>query len=80
MSGHWGHETVTISNLLVVDVDPNKNLILIKGSIPGSKNSVVLMKTTSKKTKLVEPVKLISKKINEINNQQNESATEGGEQ
>lgn len=80
MSGHWGHETVTISKLLVVDVDANKNLILIKGSVPGPKNSVVLMKTTSKKTKLVEPVKLISKKINEINNQQNESATEGGEQ
>lgn len=80
MSGHWGHETVTISNLLVVDVDTNKNLILIKGSVPGPKNSVVLMKTTSKKTKSVEPVKLISRKNNEINNQQNESAIEGGEQ
>lgn len=80
MSGHWGHETVTISNLLVVDIDTNKNLILIKGSVPGPKNSVVLMKTTSKKTKSVEPVKLISRKINEINNQPSESATEGGEQ
>lgn len=80
MSGHWGHETVTISNLLVVDIDTNKNLILIKGSVPGPKNSVVLMKTTSKKTKSVEPVKLISRKINEVNNQPNESAIEGGEQ
>lgn len=35
MSGHMGHETVTVQNLEVVRVDAERNLILVKGAVPG---------------------------------------------
>lgn len=65
MSGHWGHELVTISNLHVVSTEIAKNLILISGSVPGPKNAVVLIKTTSKKNKTSEPLKLCKGKVSE---------------
>ena len=48
MSGHYGQELVTIQNLPIVDIDLSKNLILIKGSVPGPKNSLVIIKTTNR--------------------------------
>lgn len=39
MAGRMGGDTVTIANLEVVDVFPDKNIILIKGSVPGTRNS-----------------------------------------
>ncbi|MCS6955461.1 MAG: 50S ribosomal protein L3, partial [Candidatus Calescibacterium sp.] len=39
--GRYGNEKVTIRNLKIIDVIPDKNIILVKGGIPGSKNSVV---------------------------------------
>lgn len=39
--GRYGNEKVTIKNLEIVDVLPDKNIILVKGGIPGSKNSLV---------------------------------------
>lgn len=45
--GRMGSETITISNLRVVDIMPEKNIILISGSIPGYKNSIVLIKNNS---------------------------------
>lgn len=44
MAGHMGAETVTVQNLTVVRVDAEKNLILIKGSVPGAKNALVTIK------------------------------------
>ncbi|AEH45325.1 50S ribosomal protein L3 [Thermodesulfatator indicus DSM 15286] len=41
MPGHYGNETVTIRNLSIVDVKPEKNVILVKGAVPGSVNSYV---------------------------------------
>jgi large subunit ribosomal protein L3 len=41
MAGRKGHENVTISNLSVIKVLPEKNLILVKGAVPGSINSYV---------------------------------------
>jgi len=41
LPGHMGSETITIQNLEVVSVDAEKNLILIKGNVPGSKKSYV---------------------------------------
>jgi large subunit ribosomal protein L3 len=41
MPGHLGHRQVTVKNLAVVDVRPELNLIIIKGAIPGARNSVV---------------------------------------
>lgn len=41
MGGHMGDEKVTVSNLSVVKVDAENNLLYIKGSIPGAKNGLV---------------------------------------
>lgn len=41
LPGQMGGEKVTIQNLEVVKVDPERNLILIKGNIPGAKKSYV---------------------------------------
>ncbi|WP_019635768.1 50S ribosomal protein L3 [Paenibacillus fonticola] len=49
LPGHMGSETVTIQNLEVVRVDAERNVLLIKGSIPGPKNSVVKIKQAVKK-------------------------------
>ena len=48
MPGHYGHETVTVQNLKVVRVDADRNFILVKGSIPGPKNSMVTIKSAAK--------------------------------
>jgi len=44
MSGHMGDERVTQLGLKVVARDPENNLLLIKGAVPGAKNSVVIVK------------------------------------
>lgn len=49
LPGHMGSETVTIQNLEVIRVDAERNVILVKGSIPGAKNSFVKVKETNKK-------------------------------
>ncbi len=36
MSGHYGNETVTIQNLEIVRVDAERNMLLIKGAVPGN--------------------------------------------
>jgi large subunit ribosomal protein L3 len=41
MAGHMGSERVTVSNLTIVDIRPELNLILIKGALPGGENSIV---------------------------------------
>ncbi|MGG6312209.1 50S ribosomal protein L3 [Paenibacillus macerans] len=49
LPGHMGSETVTIQNLEVVRIDAERNVLLVKGSIPGPKNSFVKIKQTIKK-------------------------------
>ncbi|MBQ9405657.1 MAG: 50S ribosomal protein L3 [Desulfovibrio sp.] len=44
MAGHWGNETVTQLGLIIVDVRPEDNVILIKGSVPGPRNGLVLIR------------------------------------
>ncbi len=44
MAGRHGNETVTVLGLEVVDIIPEKGLLLVKGSVPGAPNSVVLIK------------------------------------
>lgn len=48
LPGHTGHTRVTIQNLEVARVDAEKNLILIKGAIPGPKKGLVVIKTAVK--------------------------------
>ncbi len=49
LPGHMGGETITLQNLEVVKVDAERNLLLVKGSIPGPKNSFVKVKSSVKK-------------------------------
>lgn len=39
--GHWGDETITVKNVVVVDVLANEGVLLVKGPVPGSKNTLV---------------------------------------
>ena len=41
MGGHQGNSRVTVLNLTVVQADPERNLLLVKGAVPGPKNGVV---------------------------------------
>jgi large subunit ribosomal protein L3 len=43
MPGHMGSEKVTVKNLTVVAVDVENNLLLLKGAVPGAKNSLVTL-------------------------------------
>ena len=49
MAGHMGDKERTIQNLEIIKSDLENNLIFVKGSIPGSKNSLVLIKKNAKK-------------------------------
>lgn len=51
MPGHMGSVQVTTQNLTVVRVDAEKNLLLVKGAVPGPKKSLVTIKESVKKTK-----------------------------
>lgn len=60
LPGHMGTLTVTIQNLMVVDVDKENNVILVSGNIPGPKKGLVIIKTAVKNPKTVEVENLIS--------------------
>ena len=48
MAGQWGNEQVTVLNLKVVKIDSEKNLIAIKGAIPGAKDGIVFIRDSVK--------------------------------
>jgi len=48
MAGQMGNERVTVQNLQVVEVRPEENIILVKGAIPGARNSVVVLQKAVK--------------------------------
>jgi len=50
MAGHMGATKVTIQNLKVVEVDTENSLLIIKGSVPGKKNSTIIVKESIKKS------------------------------
>ena len=51
MAGHMGHERVTVQNLRIVSVDPDRNLILIKGAVPGPTEGTLIVRKAVKKQK-----------------------------
>ena len=65
MAGHMGDKVRTIQNIEVIKTDIHNNLIYLKGSIPGSKNSEVLIKKAVKnisKLTMSEKIEIIEKK------------------
>ena len=51
MAGQYGHENVTIQNLEIVKVDLDRNVLLIRGAVPGPKGGLVTVKQAVKATK-----------------------------
>ena len=71
MAGHMGDKIRTIQNIEIVKTDSENNLLYLKGSIPGSKNSTVFLrrsiktisrKTTMEREKVFQQVQQVSKK------------------
>ena len=48
MPGHMGNKQITVQNLTVVETDAEKNLILVKGAVPGPRGTMVSIKNTVK--------------------------------
>jgi large subunit ribosomal protein L3 len=79
LPGHMGHEQITIQNLEVVKVDLERNLLLIKGGIPGPRKSLVFVKRGIKTApiKALDPSNFIVKvEETQVNN---ETAVESAE-
>ena len=68
MPGHMGDKFRTIQNLEIIKSDLENNLIFIKGSVPGSKNSLVLIQKNSKKVNKKTIAEKISKYQTETTN------------
>ena len=51
MAGHMGNVRVTVRNLEVVSADPERNLLLVEGSVPGARNSVVMIRKVGRTKK-----------------------------
>ena len=48
MAGHMGNRRVTVRNLEVFEADPARNLLLVKGAVPGSRNRLLLIKKSGR--------------------------------
>lgn len=81
LPGHMGNEKTTIQNLMVVKVDLEKNVILIKGNVPGPKKSLVMIregvKANGKKNAAPE---LITYTVEEIKEENTVEATEASQE
>ena len=51
MAGRMGAKKVTKQNLKILDVDEKHNILVVKGSVPGKKNSIIIIKDSIKKNK-----------------------------
>ena len=50
MAGHMGNDRVTVRHLEVFRADPERNLLLLKGAVPGYKNGLLLIKKSGERT------------------------------
>ena len=85
LPGHYGHETVTTKNLLIVDVQPENNIMLIQGAIPGPKNGLLKIKSSVNKpnakidieiinrNKKVESSPILNEEVSEASSQEAQS-------
>ena len=48
MPGHYGVERVTVQNLEIVKIDTERNLLLIKGAVPGPNGGLLIVRNTVK--------------------------------
>ncbi|TPE58019.1 50S ribosomal protein L3 [[Mycoplasma] falconis] len=62
MPGHLGAEQVTIQNLTVVKGDADNQLLLVKGSVPGAKGALLVIKNAKKSVQRKEAIELVNLK------------------
>jgi large subunit ribosomal protein L3 len=55
MAGHMGAERVTIRNIEVVKVDPERNILLVKGAVPGARNGYLIIQRTTELASMPTP-------------------------
>lgn len=55
MAGHYGNEKITVTGLEVVEIDQDKNLLFVKGAVPGARNGFLVIEKTGKVKKYVAP-------------------------
>ena len=60
--GRMGNDTITVQNLEVVKIDKDNHLIVVKGSVPGHKNSYLIIRKAKKMDKAKIPVIAVDKK------------------
>lgn len=53
MAGHMGHQRVTTLNLRVIKADPERNLLLIRGAVPGPRGGLVMVRTAVRRRQRV---------------------------
>ena len=72
LPGHMGGEQVTVQNLEVIQIDLENNCLLIKGNVPGPKNSLVFVKSSIKNEgKVNEAIELITYVNEEVSVEEN---------
>jgi large subunit ribosomal protein L3 len=55
MAGRYGNERVTVRNLLVVKIDAENHVVLVKGAVPGPNGGLVMIRPTNKKAQVNKP-------------------------
>jgi large subunit ribosomal protein L3 len=73
MAGRYGHETVTMQNLLILESVLKRDLLIVLGSIPGPEGSIVTIKSSVKKPKDKKIYEIITKQLQETIQEQNKA-------
>ena len=68
MAGHMGNKIRTVQNIEIIKSDAENNLLFLKGSIPGSKNSSVIIK---KSVKNIKKISILEKEEKILTNKKN---------
>lgn len=66
MAGHYGNESATVLNQLIIAVDAEKNYILVRGSTPGPRRSIVTIRTAVKVVKYPDKVKPLINRVSGV--------------
>ena len=76
MAGHMGDKIRTMQNIEIIKSDPDNNLLYLKGSIPGSKNTQVVVKESVKNVRKLTMTEKIEKKAESVENKAVEKLNE----
>lgn len=77
MAGRAGGVKVTIKNLTVMDVDKDKNLLLVKGLVPGPRNGLLVIRKVGEESKFIPLMKKGKKEIKEAKETEETKETKG---